>query len=81
MAAQKGVNHSTVLRIAKKWRETGSFGDKPKSGRPLLFDDHLERKMVHLISSAEYATVVDIQSQLQTYKKLAVSAPTIRQAL
>jgi transposase len=81
IATKENVHRSTVLRIHQRKEETGSFENKPKSGRPRVLSVHTERQILRLVASNQCSTAIDIQKQLQNFEKIKVSADTIRRTL
>ena len=60
IAEREGIPKSTVGDFKKHYEETGSFANKPKSGRPRLFTARHERKVTQYITSGQCSTAVDI---------------------
>lgn len=81
VAAQEGIHHSTVSRIRKRSLENGHLNDMPRSGRPRLFLERDERKIVRLVSSGECHTAIDIHRELQLEGNSSVSPQSIRRTL
>jgi len=78
VAVQEGVNQSSVVRICKKFNETGNFDDRPKSGRPKSLSERYERKLLRYIRSEECSTAVEVQSKFRVDEGIVISAETIR---
>src|ERR1041385_7804081 len=76
VANQEGVNQSSVVRICKKFNETGSFVDLPKSGRPRIMSERYERKILRYIRSKECSTAVEVKSKLLADEGIIISAET-----
>ena len=72
---------STILRLKKKYDETGEVKNKPPPGRPRLLTSRDERILVHRIMTDECSTAVDVQKSLKVNEKLEVSTNTVRRAL
>lgn len=78
VAHREKVSQSTVNRVRKNKEATGSFANKPKSGRPRVVSVHDERKMLRLIASGECSTATDVQARLKTEDRVQLSAQTVR---
>ena len=81
IALRESVARSTVFYIQKLKNETGSFVNRPKSGRPRILNKRDERKIIRLISTHECSTAVDIQKNIRIYDNINVSTDTIRRVL
>ena len=78
VAELEGISHSSVARIIRRRRETGSLNNKPKSGRPRILQRHDERKAIRLLKSNKCQTAIDVQRKLFVDYNKKVSADTIR---
>lgn len=78
VAHREHVSQSTVNRVRKNKEATGSFANRPKSGRPRVVSVHDERKMLRLIASGKCSTATEVQGRLQTEDNLRISAQTVR---
>ena len=81
VAKREDVHYSTVSRIYKSYLKTGSYQNKPKTGRSKTFSSRGERQIVRMITSNNYQTAVDAQSSLKTNNNMDVSANTVRRIL
>lgn len=81
IASIENVHNSTVSRIGKRWRETGSYYDRLRCGRPGIFTERNERNIIRHILSGKCHTAVDIQTHLRTEEGVVISAQTIRNVL
>ena len=61
IAAKEGVSQSTVIRIKQRKDTTGTFKNKPKTGRPRLLTGRHERKVLRYIITGECTNAVAIQ--------------------
>ena len=77
VAHREKVSQPTVIRVRNNKDATGSFENRPKSGRPRVVSVHDERKMLQLIVSGQCHTAMDVQVTLKTQDKLEISAQTI----
>ena len=75
------VHPSTILRLKRKYDETGTVQNKLLKGRPRLLTERDERKIVRKIMVNECSTAVDIQKSLKVNEKIEVNANTIRRTL
>jgi len=75
------VHPSTILRLKRKYDETGTVQNKPLKGRPRLLTERDERKIVRKIMVNECSTAVDVQKSLKVNEKIEVNANTIRRTL
>ncbi len=78
LSKQYNVDISTITRLYKKYQETQSTKDLPKSGRPKLLTEHSERQAVRYIVSGECSTAVQVQKKLQVDHQIKVSTQTVR---
>ncbi|CAB4384435.1 unnamed protein product [Rhizophagus irregularis] len=53
VADKKKISQSTVIRIKKRKNATGTFKDKPKSGRPRLLTGRNKRKVLQCITTGQ----------------------------
>jgi len=81
VAHVEGIHFSTVSRINKRLKETGSNENKLKSGRPRLITSRDERKVLRLITSNEAPTAIQAKEQLERDENIEVSTETIRRTL
>jgi transposase len=77
----RNVHHTSILRLKKKYQETGSVDNKPVSGRPRKLNDRQERSTVRKILTRECTTAVEVQKSLKVNEDIEVSANTIRRTL
>jgi len=78
---ERNIDHTTILRLNKKYKETGKVENKPLSGRPYKLTERDECSIVRKILKKECNTAVDIQKTLRTEGELEVSANTIHRTL
>src|SRR6266542_3404994 len=78
---ERNIDHTTILWLNKKYKETGKVKNKPFPGRPRKLTERDERSIVRKILKRECNTAVDIQKTLRTEGELEVSANTIRRTL
>ena len=78
LSKQYNVDISTITRLYKKYQETQSTKDLPKSDHPKLLTEHSERQAVRYIVSGECTTAVQVQKKLQVDHQIKVSTQTVR---
>ena len=78
---KENVSQSSVVRIARKVRTTGSVKDLPKSGRPRIFTGRDERNIINMLTTGECSNAVEIQKNLKTNKRINVSSSTVKRTL
>jgi len=81
IALREKVAHSTVIRINHKLKSTNSLLNKPKSGRPRIFNKRFERRIIRYILTGECFTAVDIKNKLKIQENINTSSETIRRIL
>ena len=81
IAAKEGVSQSTVIRIKQRKDTTGTFKNKPKTGRPRLLTGRHERKVLRYITTGECTNAVAIQKNLKTEEQIEVSDSTVKRTL
>ncbi|GBC09494.1 hypothetical protein RclHR1_08900008 [Rhizophagus clarus] len=75
------ASNTTILRIKKKYEETGNVENKPRSGRPRKLNERDERILVRRLATEECSNAVQLQKSIKTYNNIEVSANTVRRAL
>jgi len=78
---KENVSQSSVVRIARKVRTTGSVKDLPKSGRQRIFTGRDERNIINMLTTGECSNAVEIQKNLKTNKRINVSSSTVKRTL
>ena len=77
----KKIHHTSILRLKKKYEETGSVKNKQVSGRPRKLTKRDERTVVRRILKDECSTASEIQRSLKVHEKIEVSSNTVRKVL
>src|SRR4051812_25115509 len=77
IAAHEGVSNVTVWKMGKYKDDDHGYKDLPHPGHPRLFTERAERRIVRLITSSKYNTVVEVQAHLRTKENLHVSVNTV----
>ncbi|GES91652.1 IS630 family transposase [Rhizophagus clarus] len=82
IAAKVGCkSHTTIIRLKKKYEETGKVQNKPCPGRPRKLNERDECNIVRSIMTRECSNAVQIQKSLKVNDDIEVSASTVRRAL
>ena len=82
IAAKLGCkSHTTILRLKKKYEETGNVEDKPRLGRPRMLNERHERTIVRRLVNGECSTAISLTKSLQVNENIEVSADTVRRIL
>lgn len=81
VAHRLGLSQSTVSKINRRFRETGSFTRRPGSGRHRSTTDKDDRFIVSTSLRNRYLTGVDVQQELRRVRGVAVSEWTVRRRL
>jgi transposase len=80
--AEKTNSHRrTVQRICKTVRETNSFKDRPRSGRPPLLNERDKRVIARIIQKKEASNAESIRKVANLHYEIDVSRDTISRAL
>ncbi|GBB84788.1 hypothetical protein RclHR1_11360002 [Rhizophagus clarus] len=74
-------SHTTIVRLKKKYEETGKVQNKPCPGRPRKLNERDERNIIRSIMTRECSNAVQIQKSLKVNDDIEVSASTVRRAL
>lgn len=75
------IHHTSILRLKKKYEETGSVKNKQVSGRPRKLTERDERTVVRLILKDECSTASEVQRSLKVHDNIEVSSNTVRRVL
>jgi transposase len=81
VAKQLSIAQSTVAKIWKKFGNTGSFENLPKSGRPRKIDERLDRVIERSIKKGECQTSVEVRQMLKNHHRVEVHMDTVRRSL
>jgi transposase len=82
IAAKIGCgSHTTILRLKKKYEETGNVKDKQRPGRPPKLNERNERTIIRRLLTGECTTAVSLTKSIQVNEDIEVSAETIRRVL
>uniref|UniRef100_A0A3P8RZ38 HTH cro/C1-type domain-containing protein n=1 Tax=Amphiprion percula TaxID=161767 RepID=A0A3P8RZ38_AMPPE len=81
VARELGVSQSVIIRLAARHRTTGSVGDRPRSGAPLVMDRNDDQYLRTYALRHRYATATQLQACLREVRGTRVSRQTIRNQL
>ena len=57
-------SHTTILRLKKKYEETGKVENKQRLGRPRKLNERNERIIIRRLMTGECSTVVQLKNSL-----------------
>ena len=75
------VPYMTISNIVKKYRNTGSFENKKRSGRPKLESERDYRKLERLVKANGRDTLSNITSKFNENREIQVSRSTVQSHL
>jgi len=78
IAASEQVGLASVLRICKKKKETGTFDDLEKTGRPRLLTDRYERYAIRLLMTEQCSTALEVKIKLKSDLGIDISVESVR---
>ena len=81
IALATGLTVRGVQKIIKTVKETHSFKDRPRSGRPRKLTDRNKRAIVKMINKTQATTATAIAKALKTELNIQVSHDTVSRAL
>ena len=82
IAAKVGCgSHSSIVRLKKKYQETGKVENKKRTGRPCKLNDRNERTIIRRLINGECSNAIQLQKSLKTNDEIEVSSNTVRRAL
>uniref|UniRef100_A0A3P8RV27 Transposase Tc1-like domain-containing protein n=1 Tax=Amphiprion percula TaxID=161767 RepID=A0A3P8RV27_AMPPE len=76
-----GIKSCVIIRLAARHRTTGSVGDRPRSGAPLVMDRNDDQYLRTYALRHRYATATQLQACLREVRGTRVSRQTIRNQL
>ena len=76
-----GISHKTVFRIVHKHRQTGSVGDKPRSGRPKSTTPRQDRILIRKSLGNRRLTAPELRAQMEVQHGVRLASRTVRQRL
>jgi transposase len=81
IAVATGLSVSGIQKIFRTVKQTNSFKDRPRSGRPPKLSDRNNRTIVRMLKNKETQTATNISKALKTSHKIEVSRFTVARAL
>jgi transposase len=82
IAAKLGCgSHTTILRLKKKYEETGNVEDKPRSSRSQMLNERYERTIIRRLMNGECSNAISLTKSLQVNENIEISADTVRRVL
>jgi transposase len=70
-----------IQRVCKRFRETGSIQDRPRSGRPPLLNDRQKRVVAQILRKKEATNAESIRKVAVAHHDIVVSRDTIARTL
>lgn len=81
ITSRTGANRRKIQRVCKKFRETGSFEDRPRTGRPPLLNERKKRTIAQILRKGEASTAESIRKEAKAHHEIEVSRDTIARTL
>lgn len=81
VARQLHISQSCVSKVYKRFRETGGFISRPRSGRRRCTSERDDRFIVSTSLRNRHLTGVDVQQELRNVRGVAASEWTVRRRL
>lgn len=81
IAAETGLSVSGIQKINRTVKQTNSFKDRPRSGRPPKLSDRNNRTIVRMLKKKETQTATSISKALKTSHNIQVSRKTVARSL
>ncbi len=78
---KSGADRRTVQRVCNNVRETGSFKDKPRSGRPPLLNERNKRTVANILRRGEASNAQAVSKVARVHHNIDVGRKTIARAL
>jgi transposase len=75
---EAGCVHTTVSNLRKKWEETGSIEDRPRSGRPHALAPQDQKQLERLIKKKRSANAAELTDDMQRKLRRRINERTIR---
>ena len=77
IAAKTGYTKRGIQKVCENVKETESFKDRPRSGRPKLLDDRDRRNIARSLAKSDVKTAEMARSELKQYHDKDVSRDTV----
>ncbi len=81
IAERTGADRRTVQRVCKRVKETGTFKEKHRSGRPALLDARKRRIIARILQRIDTKNAEAVRKEAKTHHNIEVSRDTISRAL
>ena len=81
IAVATGLSVRGIQKIFKTVKQTNSFKDRPRQGRPPKLTDRNKRATIRILKKNEASTATAISKVLKTSHKIQVSRQTVARAL
>jgi transposase len=81
IAVATGLSVSGIQKINRTVKQTNSFKDRPRSGRPRKLSDRNNRTIVRMLKKKETQTATTISKALKSSHNIEVSRFTVARAL
>jgi transposase len=81
IAKRTGKDRTTCLRICKRIKETSSFKDKARTGRPRIFTDRDRRRIVRILRKSKVKTAEAVRKEVASNLNIKVCHNTIAKTL
>ena len=81
IASKTGLTVRGIQKIFKNVKQTKSFKDRPRNGRPQKLTVRNKRQIIRMIKKKEATTATKISKTLKTHHNIQVSRDTVARAL
>ncbi len=81
VARRFNLHHNAVDHIYKRYVETGSFNQRPRSGRPRVTDVREDRRIERAALKSRTSTSTDICREINADREKPISSRTVRRRL
>ena len=78
---KRNINHTTILRLYEKYKQTGNIDNKLLFGHPQKLAECNEQLAIRKILRRECSIAVDIQKSLKTNINIDINANTVYRTL
>jgi transposase len=70
-------SYTTILRLKKKYEETGNVKNKPCPGQPRMLNEHHEHIIIKHLMNGECSNAISLTKSLQVNENIEISAKTV----
>jgi transposase len=81
ISRRTGLSVRGIQKIIKRTKETNSFKEKPRTGRPPKLSEREKRFLVKILKKKEATTASGISKVLKTFHNIQVSRKTVARTL